>query len=149
MHCGLYYILMTSGPKAPCESIFGALHTTLNNYGEIRHQVLTPNKAHDQYMPALALIPKLCCQYGHSLPKLVYTDNICGDKTELEHTIPSLCDDVQPIPASSVFPRLEIPMLWTVHRLESEYQVKLQMQLLLGELNQLETGELTVAMNME
>ncbi|THH17937.1 hypothetical protein EUX98_g9038 [Antrodiella citrinella] len=131
------------------EAVFSALHTTLNNYGEIRHQVLTPNKAHDQYMPALALIPQSCHQYGHDPPKLVYTDNVRGDKAELERAIPSLLDDVRAIPAHSVYPHLEIPSSWTVRRLESEYQVKIHMQFLLTELTEAESGELVVAMDME
>ena len=35
--------------------------------------------------------------YGYPAIELVFTNNVCGDKAELEKVLPSLCKDV-PVP---------------------------------------------------
>ena len=41
---------------------------------------VTPTKAHDDCMPALAEIPLSLAKYGHMPVQAVFTDNIRGDK---------------------------------------------------------------------
>jgi len=64
--------------------IFSALHSVVNEYGKCHAMTLTINKAHHQIMPALAAIPASLQMYGHSEVELMYTDNVQGDKAELE-----------------------------------------------------------------
>lgn len=122
---------------------------TLNGYGEIRAFTLTLNKAHDQYMPGLALIPGSCRQFGHPLPQFVFTDNVRSNKAELERILPSLREGVHSVPSSPVYPVLEIPTSWTVFRLNSEYSIRLQVQHILDDLKPSETAELVVGIDVE
>src|SRR5882762_3133122 len=90
--------------------IFGALHSVVNEYGECCAMTLTINKAHNQIMPALAAIPASLQMYGHGEVELVYTDNVRGDKAELERAFPSLSQGVTPITAE--LPVLTWPSDW-------------------------------------
>ena len=56
----------------------------VKEHGECRAMTLTINKAHGQCMPALAAIPKSLWKYRYSDTELVFTDNVHGDKAELE-----------------------------------------------------------------
>ncbi|KAK0451981.1 uncharacterized protein EV420DRAFT_1645916 [Desarmillaria tabescens] len=51
--------------------VFGALHTVVNEFGEVRAMTLTPTKAHDQFMPALSEIANSLKKYGHGKIELV------------------------------------------------------------------------------
>ncbi|KAG2133034.1 hypothetical protein DEU56DRAFT_739210 [Suillus clintonianus] len=101
---------------------FGALHTACNNYGECRKMTLTPTKGHNDCMPALAEIPVTLAKYGHTPVKVVFTDNVRGDKSALERAFPSLLHDVSPVP-SSALDDLALPDGWHVCRLSSTYQI--------------------------
>lgn len=135
---------------------FGALHTACNNYGECRKMTLTPTKGHEDCMPALAEIPATLVKYGHSPVKVVFTDNVRGDKEALERAFPSLLDGVNPVPSSSL-EDLEIPSDWDVCRLGSVFQVNGRMNSIMedlsnGDLDSSGSGsrsELHVAMDME
>ncbi len=56
----------------------------MNEYGEVRAMTLTPTKAHDQFMPALAEIPRSLKKYGYADVEVIFTDNVRADKAELE-----------------------------------------------------------------
>jgi hypothetical protein len=102
--------------------IFGGLLSVVNEYGELRAMALTMTKGHEQVMPALAEIPASLRKYGHRDIELVFTDNVRGDKHELERTLPSLLRDVQPVTHSNLKP-LTITTDWEISVLRSRYQV--------------------------
>ncbi len=56
--------------------------------------MLTPTKAHDQFMPALAEILTSLKKYMHGDVELVFTDNIHANKPELERVFPLLTYNV-------------------------------------------------------
>ncbi|KAG1721143.1 hypothetical protein EDB19DRAFT_1859895, partial [Suillus lakei] len=128
---------------------FGALHTACNDYGECRKMTLTPTKGHDDCMPALAEIPGTLAKYGHTPVKVVFTDNVRGDKSALERAFPSLLHDVNPIP-SSTLEDLVVPDDWHVCRLGSTYQINCRMNCLMDELHALDAEkELHIAFDLE
>lgn len=128
---------------------FGALHTACNNYGECRKMTLTPTKGHDDCMPALAEIPVTLAKYGHAPVKVVFTDNVRGDKSALKRAFPSLLHDVSPVP-SSALDDLALPDGWHVCRLGTTFQINSRMNCLMDELHGVDDGgELFVAMDLE
>ena len=70
--------------KVSGKSIFGALHTAVDEHGECRAMTLAINKSHDQCMLALAAILKSLRRYGHRDTELIFTDNVRGDRAVLE-----------------------------------------------------------------
>jgi hypothetical protein len=48
-------------------SLFASLQSSSNEYAEVQAMTLTSSKAHDQYMPVLAAIPKSLTIFGHAL----------------------------------------------------------------------------------
>ncbi len=111
---------------------------------------LTPTKAHDQFMPLLARIPHSLRKYGHGDVQLVFTDNVRGDKPELERVLPSLLRDVTPIPSSSLQP-LTIPPAWDITILGSTYQINHRINEIMEDLNtdKSDSARIQVAMDME
>ncbi|OBZ66476.1 hypothetical protein A0H81_13622 [Grifola frondosa] len=114
--------------------VFSALHTSINEYSEIRSMVMTPTKAHDQFMPALATISDSLKSYGHDPIELIFTDNVRGDKAELEHNIPSLLADVVSVPDSSSLEHLTLPLDCTIIMLSSTFQVNTRIGSILADL---------------
>ena len=112
---------------------FGALHTACNNYGECRKMTLTPTKAHDDCMPALAEIPLTLAKYGHAPVQVVFTDSIRGDKKALGQVFPSLLSDVVSMPSSSL-ENLEIPSDWNVHSSSTTFQINTRMNVIMNDL---------------
>jgi hypothetical protein len=110
---------------------------------------LTATKAHDQFMPALSAIPHSLRKYGHHDIELVFTDNVRGDKTELEHIFPSLLHDILPVPKSSL-PMVSLPEDWSVDILRSAFQVNSRLDCLMDDLGEIAaTDSIPVAMDME
>lgn len=101
----------------------GGLHTGINEHNEVRSMVLTPTKAHNQFMPALARVSESLATYGHEPIQLVYTDNVRGDKAELEKTLPELKADVIPVPDISTLVKLTVPPEYNVSTLSSTFQI--------------------------
>ncbi|KAK2467195.1 hypothetical protein APHAL10511_000744 [Amanita phalloides] len=135
--------------KVNSEAIFGALHTGINKYVEIHTMTLTPTKGHSQFMPALATIPHSLRDYGHEDIELVFTDNVCTDKIELERVFPSLSQGVMPIPVSSM-ECLKVPVEWSTTILKSAYQILTQLNIILQELETLPAEQfIDIAMDME
>jgi hypothetical protein len=134
--------------KVSGKPIFGALHTAVNEHGECRAMTLTVNKSHDQCMPALAAIPKSLQRYGHGDTELVFTDNVRGDKAELERIFPSLTQGVTPVHSGSL-PVLTLPADWGIYMLETTWQVNTRLDALLDEIQQKSGGKFVVAMDME
>lgn len=84
---------------------------------------LTATKAHHQFMPVLAAVSKSQATYGHKPIQLIYTDNVQGDKAELERTLPQLKADVVPVPDVSALEALSIPRDVNVKLPSSAFQV--------------------------
>ncbi|KAF5383665.1 hypothetical protein D9615_003783 [Tricholomella constricta] len=135
--------------KVGGEPVFGALHTTVNEYTEIRQMTFTPTKAHNQCMPPIANIPHSLRKYGHGDVEAIFTDSVT-DKNELERVIPSLKHDVVPCPALSTFPELDIPSDWSYTTLQSAYQINTHLNIIMEGLDKLpESESLSLAMDME
>lgn len=82
--------------------------------------------------------------------EIVYTDNVRGDKAELERVFPSLLCDVLPIPDSSTLPKLTIPTPWTITILATTFQINGRMNDILDEVQALQDHQLIyLAMDME
>jgi len=108
--------------------------------------VLTPTKAHDQFMPALQQISKSLTMYGHSPIELVFTDNPRGDKRELETNIPSLLTDVVAVPDSSALQNLKLPETVQTLVLSSAFQINTRLNSIMSAISQ---SEFYVALDME
>ena len=129
------------------QTVFGGgMHMCTNEFQEIRSTLLTLTKAHDQFMPSLENVSKSLETYGHQPVQLVFTDNVRGDKAELERVISSLRKDVVPVPESSL-EKLVVPVDWNVSILLSAYQVNTRINSILDVLGDGE--DLFVAVGME
>ena len=122
--------------KVEGEKVFEALHTATNQDGDVRAMTFTPTKAHDQFVPVLAEIPYSQRKFGHRDTELVYTDNVRGDKAELEHAFPALLKDVSPVPSSSLEP-LALPPGCQPYQLRSTYQINNRINTIMENLNSL------------
>jgi hypothetical protein len=69
------YIGLGSGEK-----LFHALFTAMNEYGEIRLQFLAPTKGFIQLEGVFEKFRNTCIERSYSLPRIIYTDNCCGDR---------------------------------------------------------------------
>jgi hypothetical protein len=76
-------------------STFLALYTVLNEYEEIRLQVIAHTKALSHLAPSFNSMIDTYKKLNFEMPKLFYTDNVAGDKQFLEKVIPSLLDNVE------------------------------------------------------
>ncbi|EPQ50510.1 hypothetical protein GLOTRDRAFT_133880 [Gloeophyllum trabeum ATCC 11539] len=103
--------------------VFTALHTCTNEFNEVRTMVMTPSKAHNEYMPALREATRSLEMYGHEPVQLVFTDNVRSDKAALEAIIPSLREGVTPVADLSTLAPLSVPPDWEVILLSSVYQI--------------------------
>ncbi|KAM6501786.1 hypothetical protein JOM56_001763 [Amanita muscaria] len=104
--------------------VYEALHTSVNEYSEIRSMTFTATKSHSQFMPALAAIARSLEIYGHNPVGIVVTDCPRGDKAELEAVLPSLRKDVIPVPDPKSIPTLSLPPDTIIQTLSTTYQVK-------------------------
>jgi hypothetical protein len=81
-------------PKRVCHiantPIYNALYTALNEYGEIRIQVLATSKSLEDVKRAFETMYEAYNQYGHEKPKIFFSDNVRSDKLFLEEALPSL-----------------------------------------------------------
>lgn len=132
------------------ESVCGALHSTVNEFGEMLAVVLTATKAHNQFMPVLAQISHSLRAYGHDDIQLVFTDNPRADRPELERAIPSLTRDVFPILPKNALPELTLPPDWVVYDLNTDYRIQSRINFILEDLQKLSVDEsLELGMDME
>lgn len=111
---------------------------------------LTPTKAHDQFMPVLAEIPRSLQKYGHKDITALFTDNVRADKAQLERVLPSLSYDIIPVPVASSLEHLSIPLAWHVSILESTFQINTRLNILMESLECIpESDTINVAVDME
>jgi hypothetical protein len=130
------------------ETVFaGGLQTAVNEYTEVCSMVLAPSKAHNQYIPAIAAVSNSLETYGHSPMDIVFTDNVRGDKAELDAAIPALRRDVVPVPDMSSLKALTLPSDWTIMVLSSTYQVNTRLNSIMDDLPN--GDDFFVAMGME
>jgi hypothetical protein len=109
--------------------------------------ILTPTKAHNQYMPAMAAISQSLATYGHPPVQLVFTDNVRADKMKLESIFPSLQSNVEPIPDHSSYERLTCPPEWHIVSLSTSFQIETRLRSIMEDIP--EGGELYVGVDME
>ncbi|EIW52507.1 uncharacterized protein TRAVEDRAFT_24023 [Trametes versicolor FP-101664 SS1] len=128
-------------------SVFPGLHSTVNEYGEIRAMALSASKAHDQYIPILSKIPTSLRLFGHRPTQCIFTDNVRADKLQLEAAFPSLRDGVSPIPTLSDLPPLALPPGWTSAILSTVQQVNLRFNIIMN--HRTSDSLATVAFDME
>lgn len=83
-------------------SMFNGLYTLLNEYEEIRLQVLAPSKALTHLEAPFNNMMQSYDKFGFDKPKLFYTDNVRNDQKFLEQVIPSLSQNVQHVAASQI-----------------------------------------------
>src|SRR5215471_4255232 len=105
------------------------------------------SKAHHQYIPAIAAIPRSLEMYGHEPLEVVFTDNVRGDKAELEAVLPDLKRDVVPIPDKSSLQTLTVPSEWRIIILSSTYQINTRLNSIMDDLRDGE--DMYVAVGME
>lgn len=92
----------------------------------------TPSKSQDGWGPVLsAMLPSLA-SFGHSPPKVVFTDNICSDKDKLLSIFPSLSEGVTAVPKVHVLDKLALPPDWSVVELSTVHQVNLRFNIIMG-----------------
>jgi hypothetical protein len=89
--------------------VFTALLTVTNEKGEIRICALVATKSHSQFELALTRMRESLLLFGHTLPTVIYTDNIASDKGCLESSFPSLLCDVVPVEKYDFLELLTIP----------------------------------------
>ena len=107
-------------------STFTTLFTTVNQYSEIRSMNFTPSKKQDDWAPILsAMLPSLM-NFGHSQPKVIFTDNVQADKAKLLSVFPSLLANVMPVPQSDAFDDLVVLSNWGQVELPTAHQVNLR-----------------------
>jgi hypothetical protein len=108
--------------------VFSALHTCINEFVEIHFMLMTLTKSHHQFVPVLLEIVKSLETYSSRPVELMFTDNVHGNKPELERAIPSLPANVTPVPDSSSLEQITIPATGhSVLVLSSAFQVNTQL----------------------
>ncbi|KAG1729206.1 uncharacterized protein EDB91DRAFT_1060137 [Suillus paluster] len=112
---------------------FNALFMTVNQYSEIRSMNFTPSKGQDGWAPVLsAMLPSLA-SFGHSPPKIVFTDNIRADKDKLLSIFPSLSANVTPVQLPSAQDLLLFPEDWSYVPLTTTYQVNHRFNIIMNQ----------------
>lgn len=86
-------------------------HTFLNEYGEIRLQVLALSKALAMLRPSLVEFQKSLRSHGFPQVEMLFIDNILNEASFFRSAIPSLNNSVMPVPLpnESGLPRAELP----------------------------------------
>ena len=109
--------------------------------------VMTPTKAHNQYMHAIREVSNSLTTYRHDPIQLVFTDAPRIDKQELEINLPSLLKGIIPVPNHSVLDPLIIPPSTTVIVLSSTFQVNTRLNSIMSKVRHDE--DFIVAVDME
>ncbi|KAG2103734.1 uncharacterized protein F5147DRAFT_808699 [Suillus discolor] len=112
---------------------FNALFTTINQYSEIRSMNFTPSKAQDGWAPILAAMLPSLASFGHSPPKIVFTDNIRADKDKLLSIFPSLSAGVIPVQPASTQEPLVLPEDWSSIPLTTMFQVNHRFDIIMNQ----------------
>lgn len=76
-------------------SVFSSLYTVMNEYEEIRMQVLAHTKSLRELSGNFDSMMESYRNYGFEMPQVFYTDNVAADKNTLEKYIPSLTENVK------------------------------------------------------
>ncbi|KAF9231664.1 hypothetical protein BU15DRAFT_82124 [Melanogaster broomeanus] len=134
--------------KVGSAPLFTALHTVTNEHAEIRSMLFTMTKGHDHFVPNLQQISQSLKMFGHDDVQAVFTDNVRGDKDEVQRVFPSLLKDIVPVPAYSDLPPLEVPSGWSVVELSTAHQVNLRFDVIMNHRNT-ENPTVTAAFDME
>jgi hypothetical protein len=76
-------------------SDYSCMYTVMNEYEEIKMQILAPTKSLKHVVPSFVNMMASYKKYGFELPELFYTDNVIGDRSTLEEVMPSLTENVK------------------------------------------------------
>lgn len=124
-----------------------------NEYGEIRLHDLVMSKAQNQYEHALHKVSASLRQFGHEQPKVIWTDNVRGDKSCLERAFVSLLEGVEPIIKYSELEELALPPDWEPIVCDTFEGVDRAMNAIIGELSAMPDDggkkEIVVGFDME
>ncbi|KAG2192239.1 hypothetical protein INT47_009231, partial [Mucor saturninus] len=127
-------------------STFAGLFTVLNEYGEIRMQLLVPSKSHNCLRPSFQNMMDSYRKFNSDMPQIAYTDNVTGDRNFLEEVIPSLTRDVVHVTPShrelvtrnnpySSFPIATIPTNVPVTVLSTQQEINSACDTILGKVD--------------
>ncbi|KAG2193947.1 hypothetical protein INT47_003517 [Mucor saturninus] len=122
--------------------VFQALYTVCNEYEEVRAMAFVPTKGQAHVKPLLCALKRSYELYGHTMPKIVFTDNVVGDQKLFEDIFPSLIIDVKHVDGITVevtdqeheLPVYEIPSDVTVECLSSIDSINFFMQTILNDI---------------
>ena len=104
--------------KVNSEPLFTAALTVTNEFGEIRVLAFVATKSHSAFESALVKMQESLDLYGHSQPRVAFTDNPLADKPMLEAIFNSLKRGVVPVekyPGLKPFTIPENDVVITVH----------------------------------
>lgn len=129
--------------KVGGKPVFQALYTVCNEYEEVRAMAFVPTKGHAHVKPLLCALKRSYELYGHTMPKIVFTDNVVGDQKLFEDIFPSLIIDVKHVDDVTVevadqeheLPVYEIPSDVTVECLYSIDSIDFFMQTILNDIH--------------
>lgn len=88
-------------------SDYSCMYTVMNEYEEIKMQVLAPTKSLKHVIPSFNNMMESYAKYGFELPQLFYTDNVVGDRSILEEVMPSLTENVKHVNPSQTEERIQ------------------------------------------
>ena len=77
--------------------MFTAVHTMMNNYGEVRLHTLVASKSLLPLTTSIKGMLNSLLKYGHPQPQLLFVDDVRGESNFFIKCIPSLGKDVESI----------------------------------------------------
>lgn len=97
--------------KHTAKDRLSSCYTAMNEFNEIRMQVLTLSKSLDHLRDPLLLLQQSLANRGHRPVGLLFIDNVEAEASFFERTIPSLRRDVRHIPPPTVdgLPQAKLP----------------------------------------
>ncbi|KAI7887943.1 uncharacterized protein EV154DRAFT_594948 [Mucor mucedo] len=127
--------------KVGGKPVFQTLYTVCKEYEEVRAMVFVPTKGHAHVKPLLCALKKSYELYGHTMPKIAFTDIVVGNQKLFEDISPSLIIDVKHVDDVMVevtdqeheLPVYEIPSDVTVECLSSIDSIDFFIQTILND----------------
>jgi len=86
--------------------MFTAVHSMMNNYGELRLHNLVATKSLQPLVGSIKNMLNSLQRYGHPQPELLFVDDVRGEGNFFTKNIPSLTKNVQPL-SLDPYPHLE------------------------------------------
>ncbi|ORY92433.1 hypothetical protein BCR35DRAFT_327561 [Leucosporidium creatinivorum] len=101
-------------------------YTMLNEYGEVRIQILALSKSLAMIRPALQAFQHSLRMHGHPQPELLFTDNPPGEASFFRSAIPSLNLGVELVPPPNVsgLEHAQLPVLYKTYYLRYASEIE-------------------------